>query len=145
MISTINQMVIFLGKTVLGATHDYTLLKKEFPTEQEISEWFKEVVVWIDLSYLGFAKDYSVKKLNIPYKKPRKSKNNPNPQLTDAQKSHNKATGRVRVNVENAIGGVKRYDILKHKFRNKSEELRDKAIFLAAGLWNWTKGFSFSS
>jgi hypothetical protein len=32
---------------------------------------------------------------------------------------------------------------LVQKFRNKSDQLRDKAILLAAGLWNFTKNFSF--
>lgn len=99
--STLEQMVLFVGKTFLGATHDYTMLKEEFSTKMD---WFKQIIVWIDLGYLGFAKDYIAKKLNIPFKKPRKSKNNPNPQLTDEQKLHNKAVGKGRVKVENAIG-----------------------------------------
>ena len=45
---------------------------------------------------------------------------------------------------ENAIGGIRRYAILQNKFRNKSVSLRYLAIFIAAGLWNFFKGFSFS-
>lgn len=140
-IATAKQQVLFVGNTVLGAMHDYRLLKEEFPTSQK---WFEQLGVWIDLGYIGFAKDYLVKDLKIPYKKPYKTKNNPDPELTPEQKQYNKMIGAYRVKVENAIGGIKRYNILVHRFRNKSELLRDKAIYYAAGLWNFSKGFSCS-
>jgi len=139
--STPAQKVLFVGFTVLGAKHDYGLLKDEF---QPGIPWFKHLSVWIDLGYIGFQKDYQSAKTNIPIKKPYKTKNNPNPQLTDQQKAHNKNVSKTRVKVENAIGGIKRYAILQHKFRNKSETLRDQSIFAAAGLWNLFKGFTFN-
>lgn len=132
--------MLFVGITVLGAKHDYKLLKEEFPPSHP---WFKYIRVWIDLGYIGFLKDYEVKDLKIPIKKPYSTKKNPDPKLTPEQKDYNKSVSKVRVIVENAIGGVKRFNILVQKFRNKSDELRDKAIFIAAGLWNFTKGFSF--
>lgn len=141
-ISNTDQIVLFLGHTVPGAKHDYGLFKQEFPPE---FPWFKQSEIWIDLGYLGFGKDYEPLSLNIPFKKPYKTKNNPDPKLTPEQKQHNTAVGSVRVKVENAIGGVKRFRILVQRFRNKSEMLRDKAIFFAAGIWNFSKGFSFSS
>jgi len=140
-ISTVSQMILFLGYTVLGSTHDFSLFKKEFPPALD---WFKEISVWIDLGYLGFAKNYKVKYLQIPIKKPYKTNKNPDPQLTPEQKAYNREVSKTRVKVENAIGGIKRYNILVQKFRNKSEKLRDQAIFLAAGIWNFSKGFSFS-
>lgn len=140
-ISNTSKIILFLGLTVLGANHDYSLFKKEFPPNLD---WFSQLNVWIDLGYLGFAKDYVVKNLHIPHKKPYKTDKNPDPQLTDEQKAHNKAVSQVRIIVENAIAGIKRYHILVHKFRNKNEELRDKAIFMAAGIWNFSRGFSFS-
>ena len=117
------------------------MLKSEFAVGQA---WFKHLEVWIDLSYLGFEKDYQAKKIHIPIKKPYKTKNNPKPKLTLEQKEHNKTVSKTRVNVENAIGGIKRYAILQNKFRNKLASLRDLSIFAAAGLWNFFKGFSFS-
>lgn len=116
------------------------MLQEEFPPS---IPWFKNKSVWIDLGYIGFLKDYECLKLQIPCKKPYKTKNNPDPKLTAEQKKYNKFVSKTRVLVENAIGGVKRYNILVQKFRNKSEFLRDKGIFIAAGLWNFTKGFSF--
>ncbi len=73
----------------------------------------------------------------MPFKKPRKSKKNPKPKLKDWQKRINTEISKFRILVENAIGGIKRYNILNHVFRNKKEEIRDKVIFLAAGLWNF--------
>lgn len=135
-----SQAILFLGATVLGAVHDYKLMKMEFiPNNQ----WFIHLNVWVDLGYLGFKKDYKVKELKIPIKKPYKTKKKPNAQLTVEQKEHNRNVSKVRVLVENAIGGIKRYNILVQRFRNKSERLRDKAIFITAGLWNFSKGFSF--
>lgn len=140
-IATTSQAVLFVGFTVLGAKHDYKMLQEEFPP---LYEWFKKIAVWIDLGYIGFAKDYECEKLNIPFKKPYKTKNNPDPKLSSEQKAHNKLVSKTRVIVENAISGIKRYTILVQKFRNKSDELRDKAIFIAAGLWNFVKNFSFA-
>ena len=116
------------------------MLQEEFPPS---FPWFEKITVWIDLGYIGFAKDYECGKLRIPFKKPYKTKNNPDPQLTPEQKVYNKFGSKTRVIVENAIAGIKHYNILVQKFRNKSDLLRDKAIFLAAGLWNFTKDFSF--
>jgi len=39
---------------------------------------------------LGFAKDYKTLELHIPHKKPRKSKSNPTPSLSDQQKLENR-------------------------------------------------------
>lgn len=140
-ISTPSKIILFLGLTVLGATHDFSLFKKEFPPH---FDWFKQSRVWIDLGYIGFAKNYDVNDLKIPYKKPYKTEKNPEPKLTDEQKAYNKDVSKTRVIVENAIAGIKRYSILVQKFRNKNEVLRDKAIFWAAGIWNFSRGFSFS-
>src|SRR5262244_1622013 len=59
------------------------------------------------------------------YKKPRKSHKNPAPHLSDEQKAANTALSRIRIFVEHAIGGMKRYDILVHKFRNHKKDFED--------------------
>ena len=117
------------------------MLKEEFPPSHP---WFKNIKIWIDLGYIGFQKDYECEDVKIPFKKPYKTKNNPDPKLTPEQKEYNKFVSSTRVLVENAIGGIKRYNILAQKFRNKSVMLRDKSIFIAAGLWNWIKGVTFT-
>ena len=48
----------------------------------------------------------------------------------------NKALSHIRIFVEHAIGGMKRYNILVHRFRNHKEHFEDDVIGICAGLWN---------
>ena len=132
--STLNKFIVFLGRTFSGHNHDYTMLKEELPPEMD---WFTAIEVWLDLGYQGIQTDYEGERIEIPFKKPRKSKNNPDPQLTDEQKATNKALSQIRIFVENAIGGIKRYNILVHRFRNLTDNFEDHVIGVCAGLWNF--------
>ncbi len=132
-ISDVCRKILFLGYTMPGSIHDYGLFKKEFPQEED---WFEFFNLWVDLGFLGIRKDYKAAGINIPHKKPRKSKSNPNPCLTKKQKEENRSISKVRVVVENAIGGMKRFAALTAKFRNKTIGFVDDVAILAAGLWN---------
>jgi hypothetical protein len=44
---------------------------------------------------------------------------------------------RVRIFVENAIAGIKRFNILVHTFPNRKVDMEDDVIALCAGLWNF--------
>ena len=57
-------------------------------------------------------------------------------ELSAEQKAENKALSHVRIFVEHAIGGMKRYNILVHTFRNRIENFEDDVIGICAGLWN---------
>lgn len=127
------KMILFLGYTVFGSKHDYSLLKTEFPPDQA---WFKTFKLWVDLGYLGIKTDYEAVEINIPHKKPRKSKANPAPTLTDDQKEENRLISRIRVIVEHAIGGMKRFNALVAKFRNHIPDFVDDVAVSAAGLHN---------
>jgi len=109
------------------------MLKEEFAVE---IPWFKDINVLADLGYQGICTDYVGKGIRIPHKKPRKSKNNPNPQLTDEQKKENFVLSKMRIYVENAIGGMKKFNVLNFAFRNKKENICDDVIVVCAGLWN---------
>jgi len=128
-----NKFIVFLGRTFSGHNHDYIMLKQEFPPELD---WFADIQVGGDLGYQGIQSDYSGDQIDIPTKKPRKSKKNPNPQLSAAQKAANKVLSQVRIFIEHAIGGMKRYNILVHVFRNRKADFEDDAIGVCAGLWN---------
>lgn len=134
-ISYVDKYILFLGRTFPGHRHDHAMLKEEFPPE---IPWFVESVLLADLAYQGICKDYEDDNILIPYKKPKKSKADPAPRLTDTQKEYNRKLSRVRVFVENAIGGLKRYNILNHVFRNKKTNFGDDVIAICAGLWNMT-------
>jgi len=101
-----DKVIVFLGRTFSGHHHDYTMLKQEFPPEVD---WFADLQVRVDLGYLGIKSDYRGDQIDIPTKKPRKSQKHPNPQLSDEQRAANTAVSRVRIFIEHAIGGMKRY------------------------------------
>ena len=136
--STLDKFILFLGRTFTGHNHDYTILKEELPPDLD---WFTEITVLVDLGYLGIQSDYAGEQIEIPIKKPRKSKKNPKPQLTAEQKATNKALSQVRILVENAIAGIKRYNILVHRFRNHKADFEDDVIAICAGLWNFNLSY----
>jgi hypothetical protein len=128
-----DRFIVFLGRTLSGHNHDDTMVKQELPPEMD---WFTDLQVRVDLGYLGIKSDYSGHQIDIPTKKPRKSQKNPNPQLSDEQRAAHTALSRVRIFIEHAIGGMKRYNILVHTFRNRLENFEDDVIGVCAGLWN---------
>jgi len=137
--SCLRKGIFFVGKTVPGSQHDYTLFKQEFDPHED---WFKSVTATVDLGYQGIKKDYlSPQNIRIPHKKPRKSKRDPTPSLTTKQKQENKLISRIRIAVEHAIGGIKSFHILTIKFRNRLKNFSNEAILLSAGLWNLKKSF----
>ncbi len=79
-----DKLIVFLGRTFSGHNHDYTMLKQEFPPEVD---WFIDLHVRVDLGYLGIKSDYRGDQIDIPTKKPRKSKKNPSPALSVEQKA----------------------------------------------------------
>lgn len=87
---------------------------------------------WLDSGYQGIQK--SSKNVHIPKKS---SKKRP---LNSEEKEENRIISGLRIVVENAIGGIKRYNCLTQKFRNK-RGLDDSMILLAAGLWNFHLDF----
>ena len=90
----------------------------------------------------GIKTDYlSPDHIDIPHKRPRQSKRNPNPRLTRQQQRENRQHGRVRVLVEHAIGGMKAFRVLTIRLRNHLKHLADDFIVAAAGLWNLKNSF----
>lgn len=134
-LASLCQQILFLGYTVAGSRHDYSLFKTEFAPGQD---WFATFKVWLDLGYLGFQTDYKTLELHIPHKKPRKSKANPKPTLTAEQKTQNQELSRVRIVVENAICRMKRFRALTDVFRNRVATFIDDVVLVAAGLANWS-------
>jgi DDE superfamily endonuclease len=128
-----DKFIVFLGRTFSGHNHDYSMLKQELPPDVD---WFTDINVLVDLGYLGMPLDYRGDQIEVPHKKPRKSKKHPSPQLSEEQKATNRALSQVRIFVEHAIGGMKRYNILVHGFRNHKENFEDDVIGICAGLWN---------
>ena len=126
--------IYYVSKYYPGSNVDFGVLKEEFPPGKG---WFKRVRLLVDLGFIGIDKLYEIKELIIGEKKPRKSKNNPNTQLSPEQKARNKEVSRERIFVEHAIGRMKKYRILKNRCRLKSMELKNRIIGICAGLSNY--------
>lgn len=56
LIATIAKLILFVGRTVGGPQHYYTLLKAELPPTLD---WFALLTVLVDLGYFGIQTDYS--------------------------------------------------------------------------------------
>jgi DDE superfamily endonuclease len=114
------------------------MLKQALPPALD---WLIDSNVRVDLGYLGIQSDYRGDRIDMPTKKPRKSKKNPSRQLSDEQKATNKALSQIRIFLEHAIGGMKRYTILVHVFRNRKADFEDDAVGICAGLWNFALSY----
>lgn len=97
----------------------------------------EEVITYQDTGLQGV--QHKHKNSKIPHKRKPKSKHNPSPPpLTNEQQEENTIIGSIRVTVEHAIWlGLKRFNIISHKFRNKNDELADQIALLTTGLWNY--------
>ena len=120
--------MIYVGRLVPGAMHDFVLLKQNFPPDKQ---WFSNLTVRLDSGFQGFGKTYACAKLFLPTKKPRGG------QLTQDKKFRNTQQARKRVVVEHSIGGLKRYRILSDRLRMHNLEQFDVALEVCAGLWNF--------
>ena len=129
-----NQGIPVIGPTAPGSRHDYALLKEELDPHQP---GLSSVDVDVDLGDQGIKSRYpTFHAIQIPHKKPRKSKNHPNPTLTPPQKKENRAISRVRVAGEHLIGDLKSFQILAIKFRNHIKNMADQVILVVTGLCN---------
>ena len=72
----------------------------------------------------------------MPHKKPKGK------ELTQEQKDENKEISKIRVKVEHSIAGIKRYNSVTHKYRNKGIKKADEFMFLSVGLWNFHLKYS---
>jgi hypothetical protein len=127
-ISTPDRYIHYVSRCWVGKSHDYRMLKHEFPPELD---WFKNHTVRLDLGYQGFDKDYHCQRVIIPKKK---SSKHP---LNESERQQNKEKSSERITVEHAIGGMKRYRILSDRLRNHDCNLYSDAVEVCAGLWNF--------
>lgn len=119
----------FVFKCLLaGKTHDYRMLKEEFPPS---TNWFKNFSIRLDLGHLGFEKDYVCKSVYLPAKA---KKTVP---LTTIQKASNRELSSQRIGIEHSISGLKRYRIWSDRLRVHDIEGHDSTLEVCAGLWNF--------
>lgn len=116
--------ILFAIPTKSGRRHDKRLADKQFVFEH-IPE---TVTLWVDTGFQGILKQHA--NTMIPQKA---RKGQP---LTYEQKQDNKVISGLRVVVEHAIGGAKRFKSFADIYRNKIPNLADKFMLISCGLWN---------
>lgn len=129
-ISSTDKRILYVSKVWVGKTHDYTILKGEFPPNLD---WFAKFTVRLDSGYQGFQNDYKSQLCYLPIKRKK------NEELTDTQKQENLKAAKERIKVEHSIAGLKRFRVLSERSRIRDCNLFDDMIGICAGLWNFLK------
>lgn len=119
--------VLFLTKTCEGKKHD-----KRVADEAEYT-FPQGSIVGQDTGFQGFCPENVM--ILQPTKKP---KGHP---LTPEQNAENRRISSWRIRIEHAIGGVKRYRIVKDKIRNWKSSFRDQVMETCCGLHNFRLNF----
>jgi hypothetical protein len=115
--------ILFLSPSKDGRIHD----SKQLGKSSILEHIPKNVGIWADKAYpKNIAKNGNT--VMIPHKKPRKG------ELSPEQKAENRVISGLRMVVEHAIGGLKRFRCMD-PFRNKFGK-DDQMILVASALWN---------
>ena len=142
-VSATNNIILGIGSTVVGKTHDITLLRED---PIPFGRWAEKMhdgsnpkgerfTAYMDLGYRGMQKDLLGANVIMPHKRPRKRKGEEARKLTDEQKKHNKKTGGIMVTVENSIGRIKQYARMTEPYGGTEDELNCE-MNVVAGLVN---------
>jgi hypothetical protein len=121
--------IIFLSETCEGKKHDKKAAdeagyRKLLPEGSELLQ---------DTGFQGF--DAGDVIIIQPKKKPRGG------ELNEAEKEKNREISKIRIRIEHAISGVKRYRIVKDKIRNWKKGFRDMVMETCCGLHNFRLRF----
>ena len=131
----VNNQGVIIHKTEnkKGKRHDYDIYKKNHPTAP------KQVVIVVDLGYLGVGKDLPDQKSSTPNKKKRSQK-----ELAQRRRKikYNQNHSRKRIVIEHTICRMKKYRIMSDVFRNRLRKY-DKVSDIVSGLVNYRTLSSF--
>ena len=126
-----NKRVLFLSPTKSGRRHDKRLTDKV-----SLVEHIPDTVgIWADSGFQGIQHIHP--NVSIPK---RGSRKNP---LTREEKENNHIISSVRVLVEHAIGGIKRFRSVTDVYRNRRGILDDLFMEIASGLWNYNLSYRY--
>jgi hypothetical protein len=119
--------IVLLTATCEGKKHDKKIADEAAFALPEGS------LLYQDTGFQGFALEGTT--IFQPKKKPRGGK------LTADEKAQNRLISRIRVRVEHAINGIKRYRIVKDQLRNWRANFRDQVMETCCGLHNFRLRF----
>jgi hypothetical protein len=123
-VATEGRRILMVSPTKEGRVHDLTQLNKT----GILPNLPQKVTVWADKGYQGLQKQVN-NTVMVPVKKP-KGKS-----LPLEQKRENKIISGLRIVVEHAINGIKRFGSMSAIYRNRKGQ-DDQMIGICAGLWN---------
>jgi DDE superfamily endonuclease len=132
-LSNKKRKILYISKLYTGAKHDFSMLKTEFPVSLP---WFNNYILWLDSGFQGFNELYETSVLHLSLRR-RRAKKGQKSDLSTEQLLYNRTVGKERIYVEHSIGGMKRYRILQHRIRLKTDSTIDRIINVSAGLWNF--------
>jgi hypothetical protein len=115
--------ICFLSATVEGKEHDKNLAELAGYTLPRESHLYQ------DRGFQSFVLDEIM--IIQPKKKPRGGK------LTPPEKAQNRLISSIRIRIEHAIGGIKRYRMVKDKMRLLKDGIRDTITETCCGLHNF--------
>ena len=119
--------ILLVSPTKGGRVHDI----KQFKKWQLGESIPKEVALWGDKGFTGVGQSLRHNGPAVtPHKKPRGK------EMSQEQSQDNKVISGLRMVVEHAIGGIKRYGSMSNIYRNKKGQ-DDQMILICAGLWNF--------
>ena len=93
------------------------------------------VSIWGDSGFQGLQHSHAATYIA---KKGRKNK-----PLTKEEKESNTIISSLRIGVEHAIGGMKKYRVMGDVLRNKCGIFKDKIALVTAALWNYHQVYAF--
>lgn len=129
-VSDDKKRILMLTPTKSGRRHDKRLFDKAVGGMNIPSS----VTAWVDTGFQGLARDHL--NTQIPKKKSRRRP------LTETERDSNHFISSIRVVVEHAIAGIKRFRSTTDIYRNKLPNLDDHLMLLSAGLWNYHLDYS---
>lgn len=125
LLATEKKRILFMSKTKSGRRHDKRLSDKE----AVVNHIPPNIAVWADTGFQGI--QHAHPNIVMPDKA---SRGRP---LTPEQKANNRITAGIRVVVEHAIGGMKRFKAAADVYRNRLPNMDDQMTEVCAGLWNF--------
>lgn len=117
--------ILVVSPTKPGRRHDKRLADRI----SLIEHIPKDIGIWTDSGFQGIQHHHP-----NTFVTKRGRKNKP---LTDAEKEENQIISSLRVGVEHAIGGMKRFRAYREVLRNRIGTFDDRVAVVTAGLWNY--------
>ena len=120
-----NKEILVVSPTKPGRRHDKRLTDRI----SFIEHIPKDVSIWADSGFIGIQHCHPN---SFVCKKGQKNR-----PLSKEEKQENKVISSLRVGVEHAIGGMKKFRVYSERLRNRIGIFDDRVAVVTAGLWNY--------